>query len=117
MQPFEIARPINEGSFVPWIATGPPCVQPVRTFEKAETPIARMGSWTWYQVGWQECPTTFPTTPKTVVMSFTFFRPKRANGARPGRRYAWTGRRTTAAYATRFEPRRFSPGVHERDTA
>ena len=40
MQPFEIARPINEGSFVPWIATGPPCVQPVRTFEKAEMPIA-----------------------------------------------------------------------------
>ena len=40
MQPFETAWPIDHGSFVPWIATGPPCAQPVRTFEKAEMPIA-----------------------------------------------------------------------------
>src|SRR5512133_525520 len=33
MQPLETARPIDHGSFVPWIATGPPCTQPVRTFE------------------------------------------------------------------------------------
>jgi hypothetical protein len=32
-QPFDTFRPIDQGSFVPWIATGPPCVQPVRTFE------------------------------------------------------------------------------------
>ncbi len=40
MQPFETAWPIDHGSFVPWIAIGPPCVQPVSTFEKAEIPIA-----------------------------------------------------------------------------
>src|SRR6185437_416749 len=40
MQPFETFRPIDQGSSVPWIATGPPCAQPVRTFEYAETPIA-----------------------------------------------------------------------------
>ena len=40
MQPFETGWPIDHGSFVPWIAIGPPCVQPVSTFEKAEIPIA-----------------------------------------------------------------------------
>ena len=40
MQPFETALPIDHGAFVPWIATGPPCVQPVRTFENAEMPTA-----------------------------------------------------------------------------
>ena len=33
MQPFETACPIDQGSFVPWIAIGPPCVQPVSTVE------------------------------------------------------------------------------------
>ena len=32
MQPFETAPPISSGRFVPWIAIGPPCVQPVSTF-------------------------------------------------------------------------------------
>ena len=40
MQPFETACPIDHGSFVPWIATGPPCAQPVNTGENAEMPIA-----------------------------------------------------------------------------
>ena len=40
MQPFEAAWPIDHGSFVPWIATGPPCAQPVSTFENAEMPMA-----------------------------------------------------------------------------
>jgi hypothetical protein len=40
MHPFETAFPIDHGAFVPWIAIGPPCVQPVRTFEKAEIPTA-----------------------------------------------------------------------------
>src|SRR5262245_57668759 len=40
MQPFEAACPIDQGSFVPWMAIGPPCVQPVSTFENAEMPIA-----------------------------------------------------------------------------
>jgi hypothetical protein len=40
MQPFETAWPIDHGSFVPWIAIGPPWVQPVRTFENAEMPTA-----------------------------------------------------------------------------
>src|SRR5262249_2305827 len=40
MQPFETAWPIDHGSFVPWIAIGPPFAQPVSTFEKAEMPIA-----------------------------------------------------------------------------
>jgi hypothetical protein len=40
MQPFETGRPIDQGSFVPWIATGPPCTHPVSTGEKAEIPIA-----------------------------------------------------------------------------
>ena len=40
MQPFETACPIDQGSFVPWIAIGPPCVQPVSTVEYAEIPIA-----------------------------------------------------------------------------
>ena len=40
MQPFETAWPIDHGSFVPWIATGPPCAQPVSTCENAEMPIA-----------------------------------------------------------------------------
>src|SRR5207344_60285 len=40
MQPFEAARPIDHGSFVPWIATGPPCAQFRRTFEYAEMPSA-----------------------------------------------------------------------------
>ena len=40
MQPFETAAPISSGRFVPWIAIGPPCVQPVSTSEKAEIPIA-----------------------------------------------------------------------------
>ena len=40
MQPFETARPSRSGRFVPWIAIGPPCVQPVSTSEKAEIPIA-----------------------------------------------------------------------------
>ena len=40
MQPFETALPIDHGAFVPWIAIGPPCVQPVSTSEKAEIPIA-----------------------------------------------------------------------------
>ena len=40
MQPLETARPIDHGAFVPWIPIGPPCAQPVRTFEKAETPSA-----------------------------------------------------------------------------
>ena len=40
MQPFETARPIDHGAFVPWIATGPPWVQPVSTSENAEIPIA-----------------------------------------------------------------------------
>ena len=49
-QPLETAWPIDEGSFVPWMPIGPPCAQPVRTFEKAETPSAagpkaRTGSW------------------------------------------------------------------------
>ena len=41
MQPFEAARPIVQGRFVPWIATGPPCAHHVSTFENAEMPIAR----------------------------------------------------------------------------
>src|SRR5207248_3623501 len=40
MQPFETARPIDHGSFVPWIAIGPPCAQPVSTGENAEIPTA-----------------------------------------------------------------------------
>ena len=40
MQPFDTALPIDQGAFVPWIAIGPPCVQPVRTFENAEIPTA-----------------------------------------------------------------------------
>jgi hypothetical protein len=40
MQPFETARPIDHGAFVPWMAIGPPCVQPVRTSENAEIPTA-----------------------------------------------------------------------------
>ena len=40
MQPFETACPIDQGSFVPWIAIGPPWAQPVSTFENAEMPIA-----------------------------------------------------------------------------
>ena len=40
MHPFETAWPIDHGSFVPWIATGPPCAQPVSTGEYAEMPIA-----------------------------------------------------------------------------
>ena len=40
MQPFETAWPIDHGWFVPWIPIGPPCAQPVSTFENAETPIA-----------------------------------------------------------------------------
>src|SRR5205814_6559763 len=40
MHPFETARPIDHGAFVPWIAIGPPCVQPVSTFENAEMPTA-----------------------------------------------------------------------------
>ena len=40
MQPFETARPIDQGAFVPWMPIGPPCAQPVRTFENAETPSA-----------------------------------------------------------------------------
>ena len=40
MQPFETAWPIDQGSFVPWMPIGPPCAQPVRTSEKAETPSA-----------------------------------------------------------------------------
>ena len=40
MHPFETALPIDHGALVPWIAIGPPCVQPVRTFENAETPTA-----------------------------------------------------------------------------
>ena len=39
-QPFETARPIDAGWFVPWSAIGPPCVQPVSTSEKAEIPTA-----------------------------------------------------------------------------
>ena len=39
-QPYEAAFPIDPGAFVPWIAIGPPCVQPVRTGEKALIPIA-----------------------------------------------------------------------------
>ena len=38
MQPLETALPIDHGALVPWMAIGPPCVQPVRTFENAETP-------------------------------------------------------------------------------
>ena len=37
-QPWEAARPIDQGSFVPWMAIGPPSAQSVRTSEKAETP-------------------------------------------------------------------------------
>ena len=40
MQPFETARPIDQGSFVPWIAIGPPCVLPVSRVDYAEIPIA-----------------------------------------------------------------------------
>ena len=40
MQPFETAWPSRSGRFVPWIAIGPPCVQPVSTSENAEIPIA-----------------------------------------------------------------------------
>ena len=40
MQPFDTALPIDHGALVPWIAIGPPCVQPVRTFENAEMPTA-----------------------------------------------------------------------------
>src|SRR5258707_11831788 len=40
MQPFETAWPIDHGWFVPWIAAGPPCAQPVSTGENAEMPIA-----------------------------------------------------------------------------
>src|SRR5712691_5728225 len=40
MQPFDTARPIDHGSFVPWIPIGPPCAQPVSTSENAETPSA-----------------------------------------------------------------------------
>ena len=40
MQPFDTAWPIDHGSFVPWIAIGPPCAQPVSTGEKAEMPTA-----------------------------------------------------------------------------
>ena len=37
--PFEAAKPIDPGWFVPWIAIGPPCAQPVSTGENAEIPI------------------------------------------------------------------------------
>ena len=40
MHPFETALPIDHGALVPWIAIGPPCVQPVSTSEKAEMPTA-----------------------------------------------------------------------------
>ena len=40
MQPFDTRRPSSSGWFVPWIATGPPCAQPVCTSENAEKPIA-----------------------------------------------------------------------------
>src|SRR5207237_3127429 len=40
MQPFETALPIDQGALVPWMAIGPPCVQPVKTSEKAEIPTA-----------------------------------------------------------------------------
>ena len=40
MHPCDAARPIDHGSFVPWIAIGPPCAQPVSTFENAEMPTA-----------------------------------------------------------------------------
>ena len=40
MHPFDTAFPIDHGSSVPWMAIGPPCAQPVRTFEKAEIPTA-----------------------------------------------------------------------------
>ena len=40
MHPFETACPIDHGSFVPWIAIGPPCAQPVSTGENAEIPTA-----------------------------------------------------------------------------
>jgi hypothetical protein len=33
MHPFEAARPIVHGLFVPWIATGPPSAHQVRTDE------------------------------------------------------------------------------------
>jgi hypothetical protein len=39
-QPYDAALPMEEGSFVPWTAIGPPCVQPVRTGENALIPIA-----------------------------------------------------------------------------
>ena len=38
MQPFETAPPISSGRFVPWIAIGPPCVQPVSTFGERRDP-------------------------------------------------------------------------------
>src|SRR5439155_22286276 len=40
IQPFDTALPIDQGALVPWMAVVPPCVQPVRTFENAETPTA-----------------------------------------------------------------------------
>src|SRR6185295_11044045 len=40
MQPLDSAPPIDHGSFVPWIAIGPPCTQCFSTGEKAETPSA-----------------------------------------------------------------------------
>ena len=40
MQPFETALPIDAGSFVPWMAIGPPCGQSLSVGENAETPSA-----------------------------------------------------------------------------
>ena len=44
MQPFETALPIDHGAFVPWIAIGPPWVQPVRTFENADPTAGSVSS-------------------------------------------------------------------------
>ena len=39
-QPCEAARPTDDGSFVPWMAIGPPCAHSCSTGEKALIPIA-----------------------------------------------------------------------------
>ena len=39
-QPCDADRPIDQGSFVPWMPIGPPSAQLVSTGEKAEIPSA-----------------------------------------------------------------------------
>ena len=39
-QPWDTAWPIEDGSFVPWMAIGPPWIHSCRTSENAEMPTA-----------------------------------------------------------------------------